>query len=53
MGRFKENKTGYFADTYLCRPTNQASQGSSCCASAVTNPTTIQEDTGSIPGLAQ
>ena len=27
--------------------------GSSCCGSAVTNPTSILEDTGSIPGLAQ
>ena len=25
----------------------------SCCSSAVTNPTSIHEDTGSIPGLAQ
>ena len=28
-------------------------KGSSHCDSAVTNPTSIHEDTGSIPGLAQ
>ena len=27
--------------------------GSSCCGSAVTNPTSIHEDAGSIPDLAQ
>ena len=27
--------------------------GSSCCGSAETNPASIHEDTGSIPGLAQ
>ena len=27
--------------------------GSSCCGSAVTNPTSIREDVGSIPGLPQ
>ena len=29
------------------------SPGSSCCSAAETNPTSIHEDTGSIPGLAQ
>ena len=28
-------------------------EGSSCCGSAETNPTSIYEDVGSIPGLAQ
>ena len=32
---------------------HQATAGSSCCGSVVTNPTRIHEDTGSIPGLAQ
>ena len=27
--------------------------GSSCCGAAEMNPTSIHEDTGSIPGLAQ
>ena len=27
--------------------------GSSCCGSAVVNPTSIHKDVGSIPGLAQ
>ena len=28
-------------------------QGSSCCGSVVTNPTSIHEDVGSIPGTTQ
>ena len=37
----------------LCAESNQVKFGSSHRGSAVTNPTNIHEDTGSIPGLAQ
>ena len=35
------------------RDRGQREGGSSYCGSAVTNPTSIHEDVGSIPGLAQ
>ena len=35
------------------RLTRTAARGSSCCGAAEMNPTSIHEDMGSIPGLAQ
>ena len=35
------------------RTLNQENQGSSCCSSAITKPTSIPEDVGLVPGLAQ
>ena len=34
-------------------PNQKAKPGSTCCGSAVMNPTSIHEDVGLIPGLAQ
>ena len=40
-------------DLDLNKPLKKNYDGSSRCDSAVMNPTSIHEDTGSIPGLAQ
>ena len=36
-----------------CHTENLKELGSSCCGTAETNPTSIHEDVGSIPGRAQ
>ena len=45
-----ESKGGC-SSKYRCQ--NQVKQGSFCCGTAEMNPTSIHEDAGSIPGLAQ
>ena len=37
----------------MCDCRKWAEIGNSCCGAAETNPTSIHEDAGSIPGLAQ
>ena len=65
MARFEIYFEGSANKTYLCvryggweglierEESNMTPRGSYYCGSAVTNPTSIREDAGSIPGLAQ
>ena len=51
---FNQSTTALRNKVYPLKQTKQKSmEGSFCCNLATTNPTSIQEDAGSIPGLAQ